>query len=133
LEGNGWAINGRVRINIPLGNSMTRLATLPPNARSSLHDPFEDLAAKRQSILYTTFAIVVVLALLYFFILKPKFIDDPREAARKEWQAQYDSLRKSSEKPPVVAPVPTPPSAPAPVAAPAPVPAPVPPGPIPPK
>ncbi|HTL53091.1 MAG TPA: hypothetical protein VL860_10980, partial [Planctomycetota bacterium] len=77
LEGNGWAINGRVRINIPLGNSMTRLATLPPNAKSSLHDPFEDLAAKRQSILYTTFAIVLVLALLYFFILKPKFIDDP--------------------------------------------------------
>jgi hypothetical protein len=47
LEANGWAINGRVRINIPLGTTFTALAKLPPNSRRSLEDPFEDKAAAR--------------------------------------------------------------------------------------
>lgn len=47
LEANGWAINGRVKINIPLGTSFTALAKLPPGARRSLEDPFEDKAAAR--------------------------------------------------------------------------------------
>ena len=33
LEGNGWAINGRVKINIPFGTALTDMATLPPGAR----------------------------------------------------------------------------------------------------
>jgi len=45
LEANGWAINGRVKINIPLGTSFTTVAQLPPNSRRSLEDPFEDKAA----------------------------------------------------------------------------------------
>ena len=32
LEGNGWAINGRIRINIPLGTSLTAAKKLPPGA-----------------------------------------------------------------------------------------------------
>jgi hypothetical protein len=47
LEANGWAINGRVKINIPLGTSFTAIAKLPPGARRSLEDPFEDKAAAR--------------------------------------------------------------------------------------
>ncbi|HVU24576.1 MAG TPA: hypothetical protein VHE13_10665 [Opitutus sp.] len=47
LEGNGWAVNGRVRINLPLGTAMTDLATKPPGAKISLDDPFEDKAATR--------------------------------------------------------------------------------------
>jgi hypothetical protein len=45
LEANGWAINGRVKINIPLGTSFTAVAQLPANSRRSLEDPFEDKAA----------------------------------------------------------------------------------------
>jgi MFS family permease len=48
LEGNGWAINGRVKINIPFGAALTKVATLPPNAQRSLEDPYEDKEAKRQ-------------------------------------------------------------------------------------
>ncbi|HEY0966467.1 MAG TPA: hypothetical protein VGD88_03670 [Opitutaceae bacterium] len=61
LEANGWAINGRVKINIPLGTKLTDLATLPANARRSLEDPYEDkaAAAKRRQII---FLIVLVLA-----------------------------------------------------------------------
>jgi hypothetical protein len=48
LEANGWAINGRVTINIPLGSAFTTLKTLPPNAVRSLEDPFEDQEAKKR-------------------------------------------------------------------------------------
>jgi hypothetical protein len=61
LEGNGWAINGRVKINIPFGAALTRMATLPPGAKRSLEDPYEDKAAarrKRRAVL-----LVVLLAL----------------------------------------------------------------------
>jgi len=53
LEGNGWAVNGRVKINIPFGSALTDIAKLPPGAKRSLDDPYEDKAAtkrKRQSV-----------------------------------------------------------------------------------
>ena len=40
LDANGWAINARVRINIPFGTSLTGLADLPKGANRSLVDPF---------------------------------------------------------------------------------------------
>jgi hypothetical protein len=59
LEGNGWAINGRVKINIPFGSALTELARKPPGSKLSLDDPYEDkdAAAKRRQ-----FILLVVLA-----------------------------------------------------------------------
>ncbi|MEO6773207.1 MAG: hypothetical protein ABI467_09305 [Kofleriaceae bacterium] len=42
LDANGWAINGRARINVAFGAAMTELAKLPPGAKRSLDDPFAD-------------------------------------------------------------------------------------------
>ena len=42
LDGNGWAVNGRVKINIPFGTSLTAKAELPPGAQRSLDDPFAE-------------------------------------------------------------------------------------------
>lgn len=61
LEGNGWAINGRVKINIPFGTKLTERAILPANAKRDLTDPYEDKAAARQRKFIT--ALVVVLAI----------------------------------------------------------------------
>ena len=47
LEGNGWAINGRVKINIPFGTRLTKVATLPANAERLLTDPYADKSAQR--------------------------------------------------------------------------------------
>jgi hypothetical protein len=61
LEGNGWAVNGRVAINIPFGSKLTDVATLPPGARRSLEDPYEDKgAARRRRLLWL--ALVLLLA-----------------------------------------------------------------------
>ena len=60
LDANGWAINGRVKINIPFGTALTDVATLPPGAKRSLEDPYEDkaAAAKRRQVV---FALVLLL------------------------------------------------------------------------
>lgn len=42
LDANGWAINARVKINIPFGGSLTHLAKLPEGAERSLNDPFAE-------------------------------------------------------------------------------------------
>lgn len=46
LEGTGWAVNGRVRINVPLGAALTERAMLPGDSTRAAHDPFEDRAAR---------------------------------------------------------------------------------------
>ena len=48
LESNGWAINGRVKINIPFGTKLTERARLPLGAKRDLTDPYEDKDAARQ-------------------------------------------------------------------------------------
>jgi len=60
LEGNGWAVNGRVKINIPFGTALTDVATLPPGSKRSLEDPYEDKEAAKTRRFWT----VLVVALL---------------------------------------------------------------------
>jgi hypothetical protein len=47
LDATGWAVNGRVKVNIPLGAALTARAVLPAGAHRSLADPFEDVAGRR--------------------------------------------------------------------------------------
>lgn len=42
LDANGWAVNARARINIPFGDALTGVATLPAGASRSLADPFAE-------------------------------------------------------------------------------------------
>jgi hypothetical protein len=42
LDGNGWAVNGRVKINIPFGTSLTERAVLPAGSQRTLEDPFAE-------------------------------------------------------------------------------------------
>ncbi|MEO5733321.1 MAG: hypothetical protein ABIN96_15340, partial [Rubrivivax sp.] len=40
LDASGWAINGRMHINVPLGGSLTQTAQVPGSAERRLRDPF---------------------------------------------------------------------------------------------
>jgi len=62
LEGNGWAVNGRVKINLPFGTALTDVAVLPEGAQRSLKDPYEDKAAAQQGRRVTALIIIVALA-----------------------------------------------------------------------
>jgi hypothetical protein len=63
LEANGWAVNGRVRVNLPLGTALTDRAVLPAGARRVLEDPYADKGAKRRKRLLWLAVIVVAAAL----------------------------------------------------------------------
>jgi hypothetical protein len=65
LEGNGWAINGRVKINIPFGAALTKLAVLPPGSKRSLEDPYEDSGANRRRSRAVTLLIFLLVAALW--------------------------------------------------------------------
>jgi hypothetical protein len=42
LDGNGWAINARAKITVPLGAQLTQVAKLPAGAQRDLLDPFAE-------------------------------------------------------------------------------------------
>jgi hypothetical protein len=65
LDANGWAINGRARINVLFGKAMTDMAKLPPGSRRSLEDPYAD---KKSPWRWLWFPILlVVLAAVWYF------------------------------------------------------------------
>jgi len=72
LDANGWAINGRIKVNLPLGTSLTRCAELPPGSASSLDDPFEDKAARRRTRLILALLVVLVLVAAYWWLIRPR-------------------------------------------------------------
>ncbi len=66
LDANGWAINGRVKINIPFGAKLTEIATLPPGSELSLTDPY----AERKVPWVTYFITIAVLSLGAYTVYK---------------------------------------------------------------
>jgi hypothetical protein len=64
LDANGWAINGRVRINTAFGAALTELAKLPPGASRRLDDPYAE--KQRPWKLYFAILFVVVLAASWY-------------------------------------------------------------------
>ena len=61
LEANGWAVNSRVKVGIPLGTALTDLKTLPAGSIRLLDDPFEDRKARRRRRI--AWAVVVLAAI----------------------------------------------------------------------
>jgi len=65
LDASGWAINARAAINIPFGESLTRLATLPAGASRDRFDPYA--AKSRVRWFLVVLAMTGVCALAYWF------------------------------------------------------------------
>ncbi|HYC46576.1 MAG TPA: hypothetical protein VED01_13975 [Burkholderiales bacterium] len=62
LDASGWAINGRMRINVPLGASLSRMPKLPPRPERQRRDPFAESHAVAYAVLL---ALTGVAALLF--------------------------------------------------------------------
>jgi hypothetical protein len=62
LEANGWAVNGRVKVNIPFGTKLTERARLPKGSRLDLDDPYADKAAARARRIWIFTTLLVLLA-----------------------------------------------------------------------
>jgi hypothetical protein len=64
LNAEGWAINGRLKINVPFGATLSSLAALPPGAARQFEDPF---AKKRKPwLLVAVIAVVAACVIAYF-------------------------------------------------------------------
>jgi hypothetical protein len=59
LDANGWAVNAHTTVNIPLGQSLTTLATLPAGSTRSLADPFAPPRSRWPSLLAVLLFVVL--------------------------------------------------------------------------
>jgi hypothetical protein len=66
LDACGWAVNARLRINIPFGTSLTSLAQLPERAERSLTDPYAEKRRPWGFYLVAGIAVLAVAALWWF-------------------------------------------------------------------
>ncbi|HEY1765526.1 MAG TPA: hypothetical protein VGF85_11420, partial [Opitutaceae bacterium] len=64
LEGTGWAVNGRVKINMPLGRALTDCGVLPPGSEHLAADPYEDEAAHTRLVVIITLLVLAVVWLI---------------------------------------------------------------------
>ena len=64
LDGNGWAVNAKAKINVPFGTSLTGVAKLPPNASITAVDKF----GERPSAWPKLLAIALALCFVYSFL-----------------------------------------------------------------
>ncbi len=64
LDANGWAINGRARINVPFGGALTDVATLPKGAERSLKDPYAEKSRPWRA--YFTLLLLLLIGLAWY-------------------------------------------------------------------
>lgn len=62
LDASGWAINGRMKINLQLGNSLSQTAKVPAKAKRMLKDPYEEKHGKRWLLAIVLLVILAALA-----------------------------------------------------------------------
>ena len=64
LDANGWAINGRVKMNVPFGRSLTNVAMLPPGAQPSFAVKYPEPPSALPKLIFTLIAICFLASLL---------------------------------------------------------------------
>jgi len=93
LDANGWAINGRARINVAFGAALTDLARLPRGAQRSLDDPFEDRG--RPWRLYLATIALLGLAATWYEGRLDRWL--PRAATSREVLGDYAPSRSTQD------------------------------------
>ena len=64
LNAEGWAVNGRLKINVPFGATLSHLATLPQGTTRLTKDPFAE--KKKPWALYIVLVVIIALVAAYF-------------------------------------------------------------------
>jgi hypothetical protein len=79
LDANGWAINGRARINVPFGGALTDVAKLPKNAERLMNDPYAE--KRRPWGVYLFLIALVVLAATWYVGRLDRFLPEKARAS----------------------------------------------------
>jgi hypothetical protein len=80
LDANGWAINARAKLNVPLGEAMTRLAVLPSGASRDFSDPFAE--KRRPWGFYLFLLTLIALGALWYFGRLDRYLPDSVHSTR---------------------------------------------------
>lgn len=106
LEGNDWAVNGRVKINLPFGAALTSLPAKPAGSRFTLEDPYEDKsAARRRRRMVAGTALLALLGAAFWIRW------DEQQRGHYFWEkhaAQVPPVPETPAHPPAAAPAPAP-------------------------
>jgi hypothetical protein len=116
LDANGWAINGRARINVSFGAAMTELAKIPPGSQRLMHDPFADKSPPWRR--YLAAAVLVTLAGTWYIGRLDGLL--PTSIRSTTVLGENAPAYKKQAAAAAAAPTPAPAAAPAPAPAPAP-------------
>lgn len=89
LDANGWAVNGRVKVPVPLGRSLTTIAKLPPGTLPAVDDRFAEPPSSWPKFVAFLVGLCFVASVLndFGFIYRwsdGKFGTDPRNRERAE-------------------------------------------------
>lgn len=128
LDANGWAINGRARINVSFGAAMTELAAIPKGSTRRLDDPFAD--KQRPWKLYIFLIVLLLLTGTWYVGRLDSYLPSSVKSVSvlgkhaPAYKPPPPPAEKKEEKPAAPAPAPVPATGSA-AAAPAPAPAPV--------
>jgi hypothetical protein len=95
LDANGWAVNGRVKINIPFGVTLTKRAKLPPGSTHLLKDPFADKEAARRKF-WTIVIILLAVAGYGYFAYRTERWPFHKEEAPTEQKPAPDNIEKKT-------------------------------------
>jgi hypothetical protein len=94
LDANGWAVNARVKMNVPFGGSLTSVAALPAGAQSAQDDPFGERPSNWPKLVLFAVVVCFIYSLLNSFgliySLSSGKIGTPskRESAKKQEASQ---------------------------------------------
>jgi hypothetical protein len=64
LDANGWAVNGRVKMNVPFGGALTKVAELPRGAQSSFAVKYPEPPTLLPKLIFVLIGVGFVLSLL---------------------------------------------------------------------
>jgi hypothetical protein len=67
LDANGWAVNGRVKMNVPFGGSLTHVAELPPGAQPSFAVAYPEAPTALPKLITTAIILCFLGSLLNHF------------------------------------------------------------------
>ena len=104
LDANGWAVNGRVKLSVRFGKTLTSVAKLPAGARRGGSDPNEDRPSPWPKLLLFIVILGFVYSVLNEFGLIHEWTngalgrDLAAEKAEKDAQAAEDAAKKAAEE-----------------------------------
>ena len=73
LDANGWAVNGRVKMNVPFGATLTREATIPPGAQSSFVVKYPETPTVVPKLIFAGIGIAFMVSILRYFNIVAMF------------------------------------------------------------